>query len=87
MSAARSFRRRAARERRSVVYVLPTANLNASPALHAALARRRGATITGRCRCGARGRMRHDGLHFFHELGCSATDEAIAQLLHPAVSP
>ena len=69
------------------LYVLPPISDDAAPALKDALATRNAASTTGRCACGAEGRVTGpDGLGimhlaFEHEPGCPASDENLDRLV------
>jgi len=85
VSNARRIRRQLA-EGRAICLVPPIPD-DASPALKNALAIRNAASASGRCACGAEGRIvgpDEDGalhLRFEHEDDCTATDGAIAEIL------
>ena len=84
MSNSRRFRRRVAKG--AVLFALPPVPDAASPALRSAIARRNAASTSGRCACGAEGRITGRDEHGFrhlvfeHKYECTAHDDAIRSL-------
>ena len=61
-----------------VLYLVPRVDEKLPEVVRRVLARRRHATLTGRCACGA---VRSDIEHMAHEDDCPATDDALIGLL------
>lgn len=64
-----------------VMFVLPSIPDGASEDLKNALERRRRATLTGRCDCGAVVTVTAAGINVAHKSGCPASDEVIRHLI------
>jgi hypothetical protein len=70
-----------------VLFIVPTIRDSMNPKLKSALDRRRRATLTGTCDCGARRKIvdhRHGGgarMQMAHEADCPAGDTVLAPLL------
>lgn len=67
--------------RGDVLLVLPTVPDDAPEALKAAIAKRNGATLSGRCDCGATVILGRQGAIIEHEDACEASDVAIAAIV------
>jgi hypothetical protein len=66
-----------------VLFILPALTEGEHPEVLSAIERRRRASITGRCDCGARRRLTggpQPHLCFEHEFDCPAGDERLAEL-------
>lgn len=67
--------------RGEALIVLPPIPDDASPALKSALGRRRRATVTGECSCGATFEQGAQSLTMAHMASCDASDSSIRRLM------
>lgn len=68
-------------QRGPVMFLVPKVPLGAPDEVAGAISRRRLASITGECECGAGYRLHRGRLEMAHEHDCPASDSAMAEVL------